>query len=116
MIHCTVFWPHSDFTFLLQEAFSCASKVFGTSDSILKLIHITRKVLVKVLYCQNEYNSPRYTITLLISVYICFVDVSTVSPNEGSQMGNQLITIKGRFFSNDISYVSVTVGGKFNFL
>ena len=38
-------------------------------------------------------------------------DVSTVSPNIGSRMGGQTITITGKYFTNAIARTSVTVGG-----
>lgn len=39
------------------------------------------------------------------------LDVSSISPNVGSKMGGQTITINGRFFTDTVSNVDVTVGG-----
>ena len=43
--------------------------------------------------------------------YFVSLDVSTVSPNTGSRMGGQTITIAGGFFTNTIAHIKVTVEG-----
>eukprot|EP00795_Rhopilema_esculentum_P009048 gene9048-16692_t len=43
--------------------------------------------------------------------YQTYADVSSISPNEGSVMGGQVISINGNFFTKKIANVSVTVGG-----
>eukprot|EP00794_Sanderia_malayensis_P006708 gene6708-7470_t len=44
-------------------------------------------------------------------VYQTYADISSVWPKEGSKSGGTLLTIKGKFLTNDKSHVSVTVGG-----
>ena len=51
--------------------------------------------------------------TNLIDNDFCLIslDVSAISPNSGSKMGGQTITITGRFFTNTIAHINVTVEG-----
>ena len=41
-----------------------------------------------------------------------FADVSSISPIAGSRMGGQIVTIIGRFFTNAIANVAVSISGK----
>ena len=42
----------------------------------------------------------------------CYIDITGVSPNEGSVSGGTMITIYGEYFDPNADSVEVLVGGK----
>ena len=54
----------------------------------------------------------RSQLKLIIHCILIYLDITWVSPNEGSVNGGTVITIFGEYFDPDADSIEVLVGGK----